>query len=140
MPDRSSSSTGSAWSTSACWRRRGAGPTILALGPTLDGVLAATRDRDVTVLYASTVRPFDAATLRAVLGTPEVVLVEPWYAGTSAHVVAAALRDVPHRLLALGVPRTEFRHYGTAAQHITAHGLDAAGIARSIDGFLSRAA
>jgi transketolase len=118
--------------------RRGRGPTVIALGPTLDAVLAATRGREVTVLYASTVRPFDAATLRAVLATPEVVLVEPWYAGTSAHVVSAALLDVPHRLLALGVPRTEFRHYGTPEEHLSAHGLDAAGIARSLDGFLTR--
>ncbi len=120
--------------------RRGAGPTVLALGPVLDDVLAATEDRDVTVLYANTVRPFDAATLRAVLSAPEVVLVEPWLAGTSAHEVAAALRDVPHRLLSLGVGRTEHRRYGTPAEHIAAHGLDAAGIRAALDGFRSAAA
>jgi transketolase len=120
--------------------RRGAGATVIALGPVLDAVLAATEGRDVTVLYASTVRPFDAGGLRAVLGSPEVVLVEPWLAGTSAHVVADALRDVPHRLLALGVGRTELRRYGTAADHIAAHGLDAAGIRASLEGFLSAAA
>ena len=120
--------------------RRGTGATVLALGPTLDAVLEATRGLDVTVLYANTVRPFDAATLRAVLTTPDVVLVEPWYAGTSARVVSDALRETPHRLLALGVPRAEFRHYGRAAEHISAHGLDAAGIRRSLDGFLTQAA
>ncbi len=120
--------------------RRGRGPTVIALGPTLDAVLGATEGHDVTVLYASTIRPFDADTLRAVIATPEVVLVEPWYAGTSAYAVSRALRDVPHRLLSLGVPRTEFRHYGTPEEHIAAHGLDAAGIARSLDGFLARVA
>jgi len=120
--------------------RRGSGPTVIAMGPTLDAVLDATRDRDVTVLYANTVRPFDAATLRAVLTVPEVVLVEPWHAGTSAHLVAEALRDRPHRLLALGVPRTEFRHYGRPEEHIAAHGLDAAGLRRAVDGFLVVAA
>ena len=40
--------------------------------------------------------------LRAVLATPEVVLVEPYLAGTSSRLVADALSDVPHRLLALG--------------------------------------
>jgi transketolase len=106
----------------------------------LDAVLDATADRDVTVLYSATVRPFDAVGLRTVLGTPEVVLVEPWLAGTSAHEVAAALRDVPHRLLALGVGRTELRRYGTPEDHVAAHGLDAAGIRASLDGFLVRAA
>lgn len=120
--------------------RRGAGATVIALGPVLDAVLAATADRDVTVLYSGTVRPFDAAGLRAALGTPEVVLVEPWLAGTSAHRVATALRDVPHRLLALGVGRTELRRYGTPEDHVAAHGLDAAGIRASLDAFLVRAA
>ena len=69
-----------------------------------------------------------------------MVLVEPWLAGTSAHEVADALRDVPHRLLALGVGRTELRRYGTPEEHVAAHGLDAAGIRASLDGFLVRAA
>jgi transketolase len=118
--------------------RRGSGATVVALGPVLDEVLAATADRDVTVLYAHSVRPFDATTLRAVLTTPDVVLVEPWLAGTSARVVADALSDVPHRLLSLGTRRMELRHYGTPAEHQRAHGLDAAGIRRSVESFLGR--
>lgn len=117
--------------------RRGAGPTVIALGPVLDAALAATEGLDATVLYAHTVRPFDGRGLRAVLATPDVVLVEPWLAGTSAHVVGDALRDLPHRLLSLGVGRHELRRYGTATDHVAAHGLDAAGIRRSLDGFLS---
>ena len=120
--------------------RRGAGATVIALGPVLDATLAATEGLDVTVLYAHSVRPFDTHGLRAVLATPDVVLVEPWLAGTSAHVVGDALRDLPHRLLALGVGRHELRRYGTPADHIAAHGLDSAGIRRSLDGFLSVAA
>ncbi len=117
--------------------RRGSGATVVALGPVLDEVLEATSGRDVTVLYAHTVRPFDAAALRSVLATPDVVLVEPWLAGTSARCVADALVDVPHRLLALGTRRTELRHYGSPAEHQRAHGLDAAGIRRSVDAFLA---
>ncbi|HEX5861071.1 MAG TPA: transketolase [Nocardioides sp.] len=120
--------------------RRGAGATVIALGPVLDATLEAVEGRDVTVLYAHTVRPFDARGLRAVLAGPDVVLVEPWLSGTSARVVADALRDVPHRLLALGVGRDELRRYGTPAEHVAAHGLDAAGIRRSIAGFLPAAA
>ncbi len=93
--------------------RRGSGATVVALGPVLDEVLEATAGRDVTVLYAHSVRPFDARTFRSVLASPDVVLVEPWLAGTSARCVADALVDVPHRLLALGTRRTELRHYGT---------------------------
>jgi transketolase len=117
--------------------RRGSRATVVALGPVLDEVLAATEGRDVTVLYGHSVRPFDARALRSVLTSRDVVLVEPWLAGTSARCVADALVDVPHRLLALGTRRTELRHYGSPAEHQRAHGLDAAGIRRSVDAFLA---
>lgn len=117
--------------------RRGSGATVIALGPVLDDVLSATAERDVTVLYAHSVRPFDHATFRQAMTSPDVVLVEPWLAGTSARVVSDALRDVPHRLLSLGTRRMELRHYGTPAEHQRAHGLDAAGIRRSLESFLA---
>jgi len=117
--------------------RRGAGATVVAVGPMLDPVLEAVADLDVSVLYASTVRPFDGRTLRAVLGTPDVVLVEPYLAGTSARCVDDALVDVPHRLLALGVGRRELRRYGAPADHAATHGLDAAGIRQAVAGFLA---
>jgi transketolase len=120
--------------------RRGSGATVLALGPVLDEVLEATADRDVSVLYAHTVRPFDGRAVRRLVTTPEVVLVEPWLAGTSARCIADALVDLPHRLLALGTRRHELRRYGSPAEHQRAHGLDAAGLRRSVDAFLDGAA
>jgi transketolase len=116
--------------------RRGSGATIVAVGPMLDPVLDATRDLDVNVLYATTVRPFDGQTLRAVLGMPEVVIVEPYLSGTSAAVANERLRALPHRLLSLGVPLAEHRHYGTPEQHAEAHRLDARGIRQSIEAFI----
>jgi transketolase len=120
--------------------RDGRDGVVIAVGPLADPVLAATADLDVTVLYAATVRPFDTAALRAALAAadqPAVVLAEPYLAGTSAAHVAAALTDVPHRILALGVPREELRRYGAPVQHAAAHGLDARGLRASITGFLS---
>ena len=112
--------------------------TVIAVGPMLDRVLEAIADRPVNLLYTSTVRPFDAKTLRMVATGPEVVLVEPYLAGTSTAVVAGALADRPHRILALGVGHREMRRYGVAAEHDTAHGLDVAGLRSSIDAFMRR--
>ena len=117
--------------------RTGSAGTVLAVGPMADAVLAATAGLDVTVLYATTVRPFDAHSLRATLSIPDVVLVEPYLTGTSVPFVAEALRDIPHRVLALGVGRQELRRYGTPAEHIAAHGLDAVSLRARIAGFLS---
>ena len=115
---------------------RGSAATVIAVGPVLDGVLSATEDLDVTVLYATTVRPFDADTLRAELSATTVVLVEPYLQGTSAMCVSETLRDTPHRLLSIGVRRFENRHYGTREEHDAAHGLDVASLRRRIGRFL----
>lgn len=123
--------------------RHGSAGVVVAVGPMLNQVLAATATMDVTVLYASTIRPFDRAGLRAAVGTaaPNVVVVEPYLRGTSAHEVAEALRDIPHRLRSHGVRRDEeVRAYGTAADHDRLHGIDAAGLAESITEFLGRTA
>ena len=110
-------------------------PFVIAVGPTLGPTLAATADLDATVAYLTTVRPFDRDGLRAALRGTDVVLVEPYLAGTSSAEVSAALSDRPHRLLALGVPNAEFRRYGDGAEHRAAHGLDAAGVRGSIAAF-----
>jgi len=120
--------------------RRGRRGTVVAVGPMLDSVLSATEGIDVTVLYATTIRPFDAQTLISTLGSPDVILVEPYLAGTSTRCVAEALAHVPHRVLGLGVPRVELRRYGRPEEHTSALGLDAAGVRRSVTGFLAQTA
>ncbi|MGH3938643.1 MAG: transketolase family protein [Pseudonocardiaceae bacterium] len=119
--------------------RTGGIGVVIAVGPVLDAVLAATATLDLTVLYTATVRPFDHSGLRAAVAraAPRVVLVEPYLRGTSAHEVSTALADIPHRLRSLGVSRHgEVRAYGTAAQHDAVHGLDVPGLAAGIGDFL----
>jgi transketolase len=116
--------------------RTGRRGTVLAVGPLADPVLDATLGLDVTVLYAATIRPLDTATLRGTLGEAAVVLAEPYLAGTSVPAVSDALRDIPHRILGLGVGRAELRRYGTPAEHQAAHGLDARSLRESVTRFL----
>lgn len=119
--------------------REGGSGVVLAVGPMLDHVLAAMEGLDVTVLYATTVRPFDAAALRRATRTAgtDVVLVEPYLAGTSIAAANDALADVPHRVLGLGVGRRELRRYGTIEEHVAAHGLDARSLRERIGAFLT---
>ena len=113
---------------------------VVAVGPTVANVIEATHGLDVAVLPITTVRPFPLQALRRAVfeltGEADVILVEPYLAGTSAHEVATALVDVRHRLLALGVGRRDLRRYGTAAEHDAAHGIDVVGLRRSIRNFV----
>lgn len=118
--------------------RSGREAVVVAVGPMLSPVLDAVGDLDVTVAYTTSVRPFDGEGLRALLSSgSSVVLVEPYLAGTSAFAVSSALAGRAHRLLSLGVGRSELRRYGTPSYHAALHGLDATGIRRSVTDFLT---
>jgi transketolase len=116
--------------------RRGQRGTVIAVGPMLDACMDAVEGLDVNLLYATTVRPFDVQALRATLAAPNIVLVEPYLAGTSSRLVNDALSDIPHRVLSLGVGRTEVRTYGTVEDHDKVHGLDPRSLTGRIDEFL----
>ncbi|MFD9030097.1 transketolase family protein [Streptomyces sp. NPDC059567] len=118
--------------------REGRDGVVVAVGPMLDNVLAATEGLDVTVLYASTIRPFDAEALRraADRARPDVVLVEPYLAGTSTATANDALAALPHRVLGLGVSRRELRKYGSIDEHLAGQGLDPAGLRGRVASFL----
>ncbi|MFI6697927.1 transketolase family protein [Streptomyces sp. NPDC050509] len=121
--------------------REGRGGVVIAVGPLLDNVLAATEGLDTTVLYATTVRPFDGAALRrAVAGADraDVVIVEPYLAGTSTAAANDALVETPHRVLGLGVARRELRRYGSLDEHVAEQGLDPASLRERVSAFLAR--
>jgi transketolase len=113
--------------------RRGARATIVVVGPLATRTLEAVADLDVTVLYTASVRPFDPTTLVAVAGDqPHVVALEPFYGGTMLATLADALRHVPSRFDAVGVPRAFIHEYGTPADLDASLGLDVAGIRRQV--------
>ncbi|WP_306316674.1 MULTISPECIES: transketolase family protein [unclassified Streptomyces] len=120
--------------------REGRRGVVVAVGPMLDNVLAATEGLDVSVLYATTVRPFDARALRRAVGgtsgAADVVVVEPYLAGTSTGAANEALVDLPHRVLGLGVGRRELRRYGSVEEHVVGHGLEPATLRERISAFL----
>jgi transketolase len=120
--------------------RTGGLATVVAVGPMLDPTLAAVEGLDVTVLYATTLAPFDAGTLRAMTPTRAVVLVEPFYEDTLVADVVRAIAPDPVRVEAIGVPRQVLSRYGTPGQHDEALGLTPAGIRRRITTFLEEGA
>jgi transketolase len=112
--------------------RRGSRATVIAVGPMLDRTLEAVADMDVTVLYATTLAPFDADTLGREASGEDVIVVEPFFAGTLTATVSDALAGRLARLHAIGVPRAVIRDYGTPEQLDRALGLDATGLRRRI--------
>jgi transketolase len=107
--------------------RRGSDLTVIAVGPMLDRTLAALDGIDATILYATTVVPLDAEKLAAEAGS-DVVVVEPFYEGTLAAQVTAALSYQATRIHSIGVPRIVISSYGTIADHDRELRLDVHGL------------
>src|SRR5579875_123685 len=115
----------------------GSQATILAVGPSLSYTLPAVQDFVVTVLYCTTVAPFDAETFRAHCRNSKIVLVEPYYAGVLVPDISAAMGRVPVAVESIGVPHKVLSRYGTPRQHDEALGLTPEGIRRRVEHFLS---
>jgi transketolase len=119
--------------------KQGREATVIAVGPTLNATLPAVADLDVTLLYCTTVKPFDTQTLQAT--TPNggaIIVIEPYYEGGLVPTITAAMEHVPTRIKAIGVPRQVISRYGTFQQHDEAFGLTPSGIRQRIDQFLQR--
>ncbi len=112
-------------------------PTVLAIGPAIEPTLAATDGLGLTVLGTITPVPLDGDGLRRFTTGTDLLLVEPWLAGTSMARVADALADRPMRFHGHGIVDPELPIYGSPADHAAAHGLDVAGIAARVDEVLA---
>ena len=117
--------------------KRGSAGAVIAFGPMLDRTVRAVSDLDVTLLYATSVEPFDAQTLRSVADQkPAVITVEPFYEGSVTMRISEALRHVPSRIGSVGVPREFIARYGTVAEHDRYLRLDEEGVREQIVRFL----
>jgi transketolase len=121
--------------------REGRDGVVVAVGPMLDRTLAAVADMDLTVLYATTVVPFDGETLReaAAQASADVILIEPYYEGGLVYDVARALEAVPARIQAIGVPHRVLERYGPPERLDQEVGLTVDGIRARIVSFLGTA-
>lgn len=108
--------------------QRGGGPVVVTVGPFLDRVLDAADGTDATILYYTTLAPFDSQTLRDHAGDGRILCIEPFYEGTLAANITKALRGKRIALSCMGVPRRFLTDYGNADYHDTACGLLAADI------------
>ena len=117
--------------------QRGSSATVIAVGPMLDTVMAAVAGMDATVLYYTTVVPFDADTLRANCPSGKVLLCEPYYSGALSTDICQALAPRPVQIAYSGVPHVFVNHYGKKAEHDVAFGLTTEGIRAKLEDLIN---
>ncbi|MEK7607403.1 MAG: transketolase C-terminal domain-containing protein [Patescibacteria group bacterium] len=102
--------------------KKGSKATVIAVGPMLDMVKEACKDLDVTILYYTTLAPFDEGTLANAISGKTIFVCEPFYEGTLSFDVSKALSkmSIMPRMVYIGVPR-EFIHYYGKSEDIDKH-------------------
>lgn len=109
--------------------------TIICVGNMLDNIIEATRDLNVTILYYTTISPFDYGTLIDNFNE-NIIICEPYYEGAINYDVDSIFRYKKHRILNIGVPRIFLTNYGIKEEHDIKMGFDAKSLYKEINSFI----
>jgi len=101
----------------------GSRATVISVSVMLDAVMEVCRDQDVTVLYYTTLEPFDRETLAANCPSGKVLIAEPEYKGSLLYDVHEALPGHALQVEQVAFPREIFRNYGTYDEKLSHYGL-----------------
>lgn len=117
--------------------KRGGKATVIAVAEQLDATLEACRELDVTVLYYTTLAPFDAETLNRELVGGKVFVSAPLYAGSLSADIQSALHGRSFCCGGAEIPLEVLRSYGTKADKDVVLGLDVKGIHSRLRRFIN---
>ena len=111
--------------------RQGKDATLICYGDMLDFVLEATKDLDITVLYYTTIVPFDALTLNQNLNE-RVILIEQFYEGSTNYLINKALSGQKYSLFNIGLKHEFLDKGGTKKEMEKYVGLDSDSLRKKI--------
>ncbi|MDE7432782.1 MAG: alpha-ketoacid dehydrogenase subunit beta [Lachnospiraceae bacterium] len=105
--------------------QKGSKATVIAVSVMLDEVMKACKDKDVTVLYYTTLEPFDRETLASNCESGKILICEPEYKGSLLYDVVETFPGRALQIEQVSFPREIFRNYGTYDEKMTYYGLTA---------------
>ena len=111
--------------------KKGKDATIICVGNMLQKVIDATENMDVTILYYTSINPFDSELLIENFNT-NIIVVEPYYEGGLNYKINKSLEGKKYFLYNIGVPIDYLTNYGTKNEHDKELGLDSNGIKEKI--------
>lgn len=103
----------------------GSKATVIAVSIMLDEVMKVCEGKDVTVLYYTTLEPFDYETLANNCSSRKILIVEPEYEGSLLYDIHKALPREKLLVDHVAFPREIFRNYGTYEEKMKYYGLTA---------------
>ena len=103
--------------------KKGSKATVIAIGPMLELAVRSFADKDVTILYYSTVVPFDESTLQENIANDRILLMEPSYQGGIIHLISKALKGLKIKYEFVGYPLEFIVNHGLVVENMPKYGL-----------------
>lgn len=115
--------------------KKGKDATIISIGNMLEPTINATKNMDVTILYYTTINPFDGECLIDNFNE-NIIVIEPFYKGSINFKISDSLIGKKYSLLNIGVPHNFLMNYGTKKDHDKDLGLDENGIKNTLEKYV----
>jgi len=112
--------------------KKGNKGTIIVVSILLDLVIEAVDDLDVTILYYTTLEPFDNITLKNNNPTNKILIVEPQYEGSLLYDIYKSIPNTMLKINHVSFPREIFRNYGNYYEKMEYYGFTKEKIKQSI--------
>ena len=103
--------------------KKGNKATVICYSNNLKQVHEAVKDLDVTLLYYTTILPFDETILQENYNE-SIIVCEPFYEGSTNYLINKSLKGLKYSLHNIGVPREFILNYGRKDQIDISLGLD----------------
>lgn len=103
--------------------KKGSKATVLAVGPMLELAVQALAQEDVTILYYTTIAPFDEITLQKNLVNNRLLIMEPAYKGGILPQVTKALQGEFVRMDFVGYPHEFIINHGFVTDNAQIYGM-----------------
>ncbi len=116
--------------------KRGEKGTVLVAGEVLDIVLEVVKEMDVTILFYTTIVPFDLQTLSYEFVGNKLFVCTPFYEGSLSADIQKALAGQQYEVCEVGVPLEILRNYGTKENKDIYCGLTVENIYKQLNNFL----
>ena len=107
--------------------KKGKKATVIAVGNMLDMVMEVCKNEDVTVLYYTTLAPFDRSTLDE-YRNERILICQPFYNGSLLNEVYTP----GAKIVEVGFPRDIYRNYGTYEDILNHYNINARNISRQL--------
>jgi len=105
---------------------------IVCYGNMLGLVYEAVKDLDITLLYYSTIAPFDNKALKRYFNN-NIIICEPFYEGSTNYFINKILEGFNYKLTNIGIPREFILNYGKKTQIDEILGLNSESIKTRIN-------